>query len=135
MKRVLQQFLKQEKGKSRPKLIKALDKKFSDYMKNKADGVCFKCKQVKPNAGVSHYFSRKYMGTRWSVDNCDWACWGCHYYQLEHFKQPGEWYYNYMIDKLGMDGFEELEILAHAVTKYSMTDLQLMINNFDQLFN
>ena len=126
--------IKLPKEKSRSQLIKILDKMYSDYLKNKSKGICFKCGRVSKNAGVSHYFSRKYMGGRWDNANCDWACWSCHFHQLEHFKQLGEWYYNYMIKKLTLKGFVLLEKRTHAVNKFSAMDIRMMINTFNILW-
>lgn len=118
------------KGKTRSQIIKEMDKLFSAEVKRRANGICFKCGQVKANAGVSHYYSRKYMGTRWDFDNCAWADWGCHFYHLEHFKQPGEFYHNWMLRTLGEERFKRLEIKAHTVTKFSKTDLEFLLAEF-----
>ena len=122
------------KEKTRWQLIKILDKMYSEYLKKKSKGICFKCGRTSKNAGVSHYFSRKYMGGRWDNDNCDFACWGCHQNQLEHFKQPGDFYYNYMIKKLGLADFVKLEMKVHAVNKFSIGDIKLLIANFSSIW-
>ena len=127
-KRIIKELLKKP---SRSKLIKQLDKLFSDYLKKHYSGKCFKCSRISKNAGVSHYFSRKYMGTRWDLENCQWSCWACHFHQLEHLKQPGEWYYRWMERNTN---FKKLEIKAHAITKYSVVDLQLLIDHFNELY-
>ena len=118
------------KEKSRSKLIKELDKIISDLVKEKAQGKCVKCKQVRKQAGVSHYFGRKHMGTRWELDNLDWACWGCHQYHMEHEKNPGGWYYDYIVKKLGEKRFNTLQIMAYSITKFSRQDIELLINYF-----
>lgn len=122
-------FPKIVKEKSRSKLIKELDHIISEKVKVKAKGKCFKC--GRSGNGVSHYYSRKYIGTRWSMENLDWSCWACHFHQLEHFKQPGEWYHQYMIKKLGDRGFKTLEIQAHAITKFSRQDILLLIKIYE----
>ena len=124
--------MKIPKEKTYSQLTKELDKMFSLYIKKKSKGVCFKCGLVKKNAGVSHYFGRKYRGTRWSEENCDWACWGDHFYHLEKYKQKGEFYYNYMLKKLGQAEFDMLEIKAHTVTKLSRIDLIILIEDLRQ---
>ena len=119
------------KEKSRSRLIKELDRIVSEKVKKLSKGRCVKCGQVRKNAGVSHYFGRKHMGTRWSLENLDWACWGCHLYHMEKEKNPGGWYYNYMIKKLGEKKFKTLEIMAYSITKFSRQDIQLLINFYE----
>jgi len=118
----------------RSRLIKKLDKLFSDYIKKKAKGKCFKCGKISKSAGVSHYFSRKYIGGRWEKANCDWSCWGCHYFQLERDKTPGSWYYQYMIKKLGKKDFEYLIMKVQAINKFSTKEIQLMVKNFNKIW-
>lgn len=122
------------KEKTRSQLIKILDKLYSDYIKEKAKGKCFKCGLVKKNAGISHFYSRKNMSTRWDNDNCDWACWGCHFYHLEHFKQSGQFYERYLIKKLGKEGFSQLVMKSQMITKYSTVDIKLLITNFSSIW-
>lgn len=122
------------KEKSRSKLVKELDKLFSDYIKKKAKGECMRCTWVRGNAGVSHFYSRRIMGLRWDKDNCDWACWGCHHYHLEHFKQPGQFYETYLIKKLGVKGYDKLIMKSGMITKYSTSDIKLMIQNFNKIW-
>lgn len=128
---VVRLLRKQEKSESRRNLIKKLDKLVSDYVKRKAEGKCQRCGQVRKNAGVSHYFGRKHIGTRWCLENLDWACWGCHLYHMEKEKNPGGWYYNYMIKKLGEKKFKTLEIMAYSITKFSRQDIQFLINFYE----
>ena len=127
-KKIVRQYLKQ--GMTRKKLIKALDRLVSDEVKRRAKGKCVKCGLVKKNAGVSHYFSRRYIGTRWNFDNLDWACWGDHYHKLERDKTPGSWYHAYMIKKLGNKKFDLLEIRAYAINKFPTSDLQVLCEVF-----
>ena len=120
------------KTKSRGKLIKELDKCFSDYMKAKSNGKCSRCGWIRKNAGVSHYWSRKHIGTRWEIDNCDWLCWlPCHQ-TFEHEKQ-GE-YMDFMLKKLGRAKMAKLKMRANTVTKFSTVDIMLMIKNFDKIW-
>ena len=116
--------------KERSQIIKELDKLISAKVKKRAKGKCVKCGLVKKNAGVTHYFSRRYIGTRWDFDNLDWACWGCHYYWMEKDKTPGSWYHAYMTRKLGNRKFELLGIRAYAVTKFPTSDLKLLVEVF-----
>ncbi|MEM3335431.1 MAG: recombination protein NinG [Thermoplasmata archaeon] len=132
-------FKKKTKKLSRSKLIKKLDKMFSDFIREKYKNKCIKCGKTKNRMGVSHYFSRRYLGTRWEVDNCHWSCWTCHTWIknsecLERSKAPGEWYYNYMIKTLGKERFEELEKKAHTINKLNINDIENLINNFNLIY-
>lgn len=77
-------------------------------------------------AGVSHFYSRKYTGTRWTLENLDWACNGCHLYHLENDKNVGGWYHNFMVKKLGKKGLEKLSIMAYSVNRFTIDDLRLL---------
>lgn len=119
------------KEKTRSQLIKDLDKLFSDHIKKQYNGVCVHCGRKAKNMGVSHYYSRRYLGTRWLEENCCWACWGCHFYDMEKKKTPGEWYHEYMFRSLGKKGFEKLKIKALAVNKFSTNDIKLLIMKYE----
>ena len=129
------------KEKTRSQLIKILDGMVSDFILNKVcKGKCMRCgkQHVKTengkwlNYGTSHYWARTYMGTRWEVDNLDGLGWlPCHASIWEHDKN-GQ-YRDYMIKKLGVKGYEKLELKARAITKFSSQDIQLMIYNFDKI--
>ena len=66
--KLVKKYLKQEKG-MRSKLIKRFDKLISDEVKKRVKGLCDKCKEKRARMGCSHYFSRRYIGTRWDLDN------------------------------------------------------------------
>ena len=134
LKGVARLLKRQERENSRSYLIKRLDSLFSEYLKRKSKGVCIKCGKVKLRAGVSHYYSRRFLSTRWLESNCVWSCWTCHTFVkdcLEHTKAPGDFYYELMEDKLGKEGFEKLNILAHSDFKISTSDLPMLIMDFE----
>lgn len=115
---------------NRSKIIRQLDKLVSDEVKRRVKGKCARCQQVRANMGCSHYFSRRYIGTRWNFDNLDWLCWlPCHNF-FEHDKQ-GE-YTDLMIKKLGRAKFNRMKIKAYSANKFSTQDLQLLLQLFEQ---
>ena len=130
------------KEKTRPQLIKILDSMVSDFILNKVcKGKCMRCgkQHIKTdngkwlNYGTSHYWARTYMGTRWEVDNLDGLGWlPCHSSIWEHDKN-GQ-YRDYMMKKLGKEGFEKLEMKARATTKFSTVDIKNLIANFDKIW-
>ena len=134
-KSIVKQFLKQERGETRPKIIKKMDALFSKEIKKRYQGICIKCGKVKPRAGVTHYFGRKYISTRWDFKNCQWACFSCHTFGkecLEHNKGYGEWYWGYMLKELGEKGFGDLNMKAHADTKWPTSDLKILLLEFEK---
>lgn len=81
--------------------------------------------------GVSHFWSRKHIGTRWEENNLDWCCWlPCH--QIWEHEKQGE-YQEFMKKKLKEEGYEMLRIKALGITKFSTSELQLMVDNFELL--
>lgn len=68
---------------SRANLIKLYDREFSDYIKKKAilegDLYCFTCgkKLTYQTAVAMHFYSRKFIGTRWDTDNVKVGCFEC----------------------------------------------------------
>ena len=125
-KRSIKKLFKEE---SRIKLIKKLDSLVSAYIKKKAKGKCARCGQIRKNMGTSHFWSRRYLGTRWEEENLDWMCWlPCHF-TAEKEKQG--WYQDYMISKLGKDRYEILKVKALTVTHYSKVDIKLLIQYYE----
>lgn len=98
--------------------IDRADQAFSLYIRELADWRCKRCGRQydrdEPNQlQNSHYFSRSFESTRFDPDNCDALCFGCHNYWGSNDK---EGYRDYLIAKLGEDGFRNLKIKA-LVTK------------------
>lgn len=85
------------------------------------------------NLSNSHYWVRENMGTRYEFDNCDTLCkYPCHFQKWE--KQKNDEYREYMLKKLGKKKFRELEIKAKGITKFSNMDLQLLVNQFQNIW-
>lgn len=113
-------------GKSeRTKITRKLDSLVSNLVREKASWTCQRChKKYEPKSRglhCSHYFSRRYKGTRWDFSNLDALCMGCHKY-VEGDKQG--WYKDYMIKKLGESKLDLLRSRAYSKTKFSVVDLE-----------
>ena len=126
---------RQEKAITRPVLVKKLDDVVSLLVRKRALYRCIRCGRFhgpkSKNLSASHYWSRGHIGTRWDLDNLDAACWfPCHKYKLEGEKQG--WYREYMISKLGQKGFERLELKANTRAGYSISDLILLLKDFQK---
>lgn len=57
--------------------------------------------------------SRRYLGTRWDLDNADCLCAGCHFYFTTHPVEFRLW----LVEKMGREGFEALEQRALRIAK------------------
>lgn len=128
-------YLLEKKHTSRRALIKKLDGLFSHYIRHRDGWKCIRCgKQYHPPTNAlhnSHFWSRRYMGARYQEDNCDAICYGCHRF-IESDKQKGSWYYEFKLKQLGEERFQMLEIKAKGRSKFSILDLEIMLDNFDQ---
>ena len=130
MKKIIKQYLKEQKGLSRSKIIKAMDHLVSQEVKRLAGGKCERCHRPSPKTGCSHYFSRRYIGTRWNLENLCWLDWGCHYNWAEKEKNPGGWYYDFMLKRLGEKKFEALKVKAYGVNRWPTSDLEILLDQF-----
>jgi hypothetical protein len=127
----LVKYAKPGMQKSRNALVKLLDKLTSDCVKHMNHYTCQRCGKKYDRGSralhCSHYFSRRYMGTRFELANLDCLCYGCHR-MVEGSKQSGDWYSAYMLKKLGERGYQYLEMKAHTITRFTLKDLELMID-------
>lgn len=119
------------KQRKRSIVIKHLDKIVSDMVRERDNWTCQRC-HTRYTEGVgalhcSHYFSRRYMGTRWDMNNLMAMCYGCHRL-IESDKQG--WYAEHMKKELGDEVFEMLRIKAYAVTTFTVPELELLLAQF-----
>jgi 5-methylcytosine-specific restriction endonuclease McrA len=121
------------KTKTRRKVIKELDALFAKYIKTRDKWTCQRCHtQYEPgDRGIqcSHYFSRRYYGTRFDLDNCEALCGGCHML-VESDKQG--WYTDYKKKTLGEKKYEMLRIKAYSLTKLTKFDLELLYQEIEK---
>lgn len=81
------------------------DKEFSKWIRAR-DGKCLRCGTIE-NLTNSHFWTRKNSALRYEPDNCITLCaWKCHIYGWEKEKQGA--YRDFMIERLGMERYEEL---------------------------
>ena len=96
------------------------DKLFSNYVRwSRDEGKCQRCgTQYHPPTNAlhcSHYFTRAKKSVRFDLDNCKALCYGCHAY-FEARKNSE--YQDFMIDRLGEDGYQKLVDKANSVMKF-----------------
>lgn len=128
------------KPKKRNKIIKEIDAVFALLIKIRDNWTCKRCNKSYPpftaasrkSLHCSHYFSRRFMGTRFDFDNCDTLCYGCH--KLGEGDKQG-WYAVFKRKQLGEKKFELLEVRAYGLTKYSLVDLELLLSLYTKQYN
>ena len=118
-----------KRGKSeRSKIMAKLDKLYSDYVRERDNWTCVRCglREInnKRHMSCSHYWSRRHISTRWELDNLCTLCWNCHAYHWESEKQSD--YRNYMLKKLGKEGYEKLEQKHLMTWKISTSELEFL---------
>lgn len=108
--------------------LRKSDKLFTQIQRFRFNYTCQKCgrkySEDKPlyNLGVSHYYGRSRESVRFDNDNvtllCNLPC---------HRKWEGEErgdYTEYMIERLGQEGFEELAKRANTYKKRNDTEME-----------
>ena len=111
------------KSADRKRLEKKLDAVWSE--KVRAKGYCEHCGARDKTLQAHHLYSRKHKGTRWDIDNGVCLCVGCHLY-IAHkdILLFADWCRQYY----GDDKLERLKIKALGVSKWTESDLIILLN-------
>ena len=120
----------------RKTLVRKLDQIFSLYIRTRdADkkGICTCCtcgkKLPVKQIHCGHFMSRRHMATRWDEDNCNSQCVKCNTFnQGEQYK-----YALFLNKKFDTDKASELLVKSRQTTKYTILDLEEMIEHFKTL--
>ena len=99
--------------------IRKTDILFSKYIRSRDNWTCNRCKH-KHEVGSrglhnSHYWSRGKESVRFEEDNCIALCFACH--RLWGHGDEREQYREFMIKKLGEEGFKGLMMQANTFKK------------------
>ena len=120
---------------SRSKLIKKLDKIFSIYIRKRYAineiAQCFTCgkKDHYKRLQCGHFQSRRFYSTRWNELNCQVQCAACNV-----FKYGEQFIFSQNLNKkYGKKTAENLYVEAHKIVKYSTSDIQDLITNYEML--
>lgn len=139
-------LLKLNPAHQRSELIKKLDETFSLIVRIEGGWECVKCHRVYPPTidknGIprqklmnnSHYFGRGDTGGRWEKKNCDPMDIFCHQ-KVENNKErtiEGFNYKQYMIDKLGQEEYDRLEVVCNGITKYTSFELGILLKEMQK---
>ena len=89
---------------------------------------CISCGRVLPFGQMQcgHYFSRHNMATRWDEDNCHSECVRCNCYDSDHL----EGYEKSLVEKIGLERYEDLCARAHGMRKWGDAELRGMIRHY-----
>ncbi|MFB3926790.1 MAG: recombination protein NinG [Syntrophales bacterium] len=104
---------------SRKRLIDSLDRIFSQKVRDR-DKACRRCGNTKTY--THHIFSRKYMGTRWDMENGISLC--LRHHRMAH--GDAQEFLAWVISWMGQRKYDLLQYRALRVTKYSDFDLEQM---------
>jgi hypothetical protein len=101
------------------------DKYFSDYIRERDDWSCRRCKKEfeKPNRGLhcSHFFSRAKKSVRFDPENAIALCFSCHNY---FGGNPAD-HVSFFKNILGNDRYRLLEIRASIPKKVDESEIAL----------
>ena len=117
-----------------PKLKKKLDRLFSKYIKLRDGGQdyfkCISCQRTKSlnqfNAG--HYWSRRFMSTRYDEKNVNGQCVYCNL----HLKGHIQGYTQGLVKKYGQDVLQLLDIKKNNVCKMGEFEFTLLIDEYKE---
>lgn len=123
------------KTKTRGWYVKKLDEVFSQYIRLRATdfagyAICVTCGVSKPwkEQQCGHYESRGKYGTRWDEKNCNVQCYRCNVALKGNYPA----YSRYLVRKFGAGILDELELKSNQSPKFSLGELQLMIDDYSQ---
>lgn len=112
----------------RKKLAKRLDDLQREVLR-RLEPVCVICGSDK-QLGVGHIFTRRALSTRWEVSlegNCHIQCWSCNFRHVRD-QYP---YFNWYINKFGLEKFNELRAKHKAMVDLKNHDLQALISQLE----
>ncbi len=103
----------------RRKMIDALDAMFSRKVRAR-DKACLRCGNAKTY--THHIFSRKYMGTRWDMENGIALC--LRHHRMAH--GDAQEFLAWVISWMGQKAYDKLQWKAMTICKYSDGDLEMI---------
>lgn len=122
-------------SKSKPNLVKKLDRIYSLYIRLRdvmPNGYvrCISCGQIKSFEDVDcgHFHSRRHMATRFNEDNTHAECKYCNRFSSDHLIG----YQRNLIQKIGQQRFDVLNVKAHTACHFLNSELEEMIAHYKE---
>jgi 5-methylcytosine-specific restriction endonuclease McrA len=106
-----------------------LDKIWSLIIRSK--GKCQRCKK-KENLQAAHIFGRRFLNTRWLLDNGLCLCPDCH---INFAHQQPILFAEFVKKTLGEEKYEALKEAHNQITKYTIEDLQIKLKILTEMLN
>lgn len=129
---------KKRNYKSKPNLVKKLDRLFSLYIRLRdamPNGYvrCISCGKIKTfdDVDCGHFYSRTHMSTRFDEDNCNAECKFCNRFSADHLIA----YQTNLIRKIGISRFEKLGLKAKSTCHWLDSELEDRIKYYSQKVN
>lgn len=130
--------VKKRNYKSKPNLVKKLDRLFSLYIRLRdamPNGYvrCISCGKIKTfdDVDCGHFYSRTHMSTRFDEDNCNAECKFCNRFSADHLIA----YQTNLIRKIGISRFEKLGLKAKSTCHWLDSELEDRIKYYSQKVN
>ena len=130
--------VKKRNYKSKPNLVKKLDRLFSLYIRLRdamPNGFtrCISCGKIKSfeDMDCGHFYSRTHMATRFDEDNCNAECKYCNRFSADHLIA----YQANLIRKIGISRFEKLGLKAKSTCHWLDSELEDRIKYYSQKVN
>ena len=114
----------------RKKIVRRLDKVFSEYIRKRDNYTCIVCGANKNTHVIQagHLFSRIAYSTRWDEKNSNAQCDGCNKYH-EHDFEP---YRKAWVDKYGEKEYDILYTKYRKPTKFTSAELNYLIKYYQK---
>lgn len=112
---------------SRKWLIAELDK-YTSIIVRRRDGKCVTCGSVQ-SLQCSHFYSRRYLSSRFDLRNCNAMCAGCN----RRHNRDRKPYERYMRKTYGPAVIAELDGLRLSLEKMTGDELEEMLNQYKAL--
>lgn len=120
---------------ARKKLVEELDKVFSLFIRQRTaddNGMvkCFTCQKRShwKEMDCGHYWSRRYVSTRWDETNCQVQCKGCNIFN----QGAGPQFALALIEKYGQDSLTMLEVKKNNTSKMDSFQLGVLIKHYSE---
>ena len=118
---------------TRRKLRDQLDKLWSGIVKQRAG---YKCEYQTCNKvdylNSHHIFGRSNLSVRWDLNNGACLCPGHHTFNNYSAHKAPIWFIEWITKKRGIEWYESLKVKANTVKKWSIPELEALVEEFKE---